>query len=108
MNLDMLKIRELVLRSFNMFTRKITLPAILAILAFSFCTTEIMAEDNEKKEKKETTTKPTSPPKPAYVEDIGLLSDRDVGYGAETSFLTWHGYINFLNREGNRRLQRRS
>jgi len=86
-----------------MFTRKITLPAILAILAFSFCTTEILADDNkdekskktEKKEKKETTTEPTSPPKPTYVEDIDLLSDRDVGYGAETSFLTWHGYINF-------------
>ena len=94
MSFDHRQGREQLLRSFNKFTRKITLPAILAILAFSFCTTEILADDNkdekskktekkEKKEKKETTTEPTSPPKPAYVEDIDLLSDRDVGYGAE-------------------------
>lgn len=32
---------------------------------------------------------------PVYTENISLNSDKDVGYGAETSFLTWHGYINF-------------
>ncbi len=30
-----------------------------------------------------------------YTEDLGHYSDKDVGYGAETSFLTWHGYLNF-------------
>jgi hypothetical protein len=33
-------------------------------------------------------------PKAAY-EPMSLLSDKDLGYGAESSFLTWHGYLNF-------------
>lgn len=33
--------------------------------------------------------------KMAYTEDISHFADKDVGYGAETSFLTWHGYLNF-------------
>ena len=32
---------------------------------------------------------------PEYEEGIGHGEDKDVGYGAETSFLTWHGYLNF-------------
>ncbi|MDY6950357.1 MAG: hypothetical protein SWE60_02505 [Thermodesulfobacteriota bacterium] len=30
-----------------------------------------------------------------YEEPMGIRYDKDVGYGAETSFLTWHGYLNF-------------
>ena len=32
---------------------------------------------------------------PAYTEPSSAVDDKQVGYGAETSFLTWHGYINF-------------
>ena len=28
-------------------------------------------------------------------ESYSLISDKDVGYGADISFLTWHGYLNF-------------
>ena len=31
----------------------------------------------------------------AYGESMHHHSDKDVGYGAESSFLTWHGYLNF-------------
>ena len=31
----------------------------------------------------------------AYTEDMHHYADKDVGYGAESSFLTWHGYLNF-------------
>lgn len=37
--------------------------------------------------------KPAEPKKPAVVEDMTMKSEKDVGYGADTSFLTWHGYI---------------
>lgn len=30
-----------------------------------------------------------------YIEDMHLRSDKDVGYGEESSFLVWHGYLNF-------------
>jgi hypothetical protein len=30
-----------------------------------------------------------------YTEPMSHTEDKDVGYGAETSFLTWHGYLNF-------------
>ena len=40
-------------------------------------------------------TETETPSLPEYEEPIGHLSDKDVGYGAETSFLTWHGYLNF-------------
>lgn len=32
---------------------------------------------------------------PAYTEPSSSVDDKQVGYGAETSFMTWHGYINF-------------
>ena len=35
------------------------------------------------------------PSTPEYEEGIAHGEDKDVGYGAETSFLTWHGYLNF-------------
>lgn len=31
--------------------------------------------------------------KMAYTEDMSHFADKDVGYGADTSFLTWHGYL---------------
>jgi hypothetical protein len=30
-----------------------------------------------------------------YIEDMHLRTDKDVGYGEESSFLVWHGYLNF-------------
>lgn len=30
-----------------------------------------------------------------FAEEYDLPSDKSVGYGAETSFMTWHGYLNF-------------
>ncbi len=30
-----------------------------------------------------------------YTEDMHLRSDKDVGYGEESSFMVWHGYLNF-------------
>ena len=32
---------------------------------------------------------------PVYEEPSDARDDKQVGYGAETSFLTWHGYLNF-------------
>lgn len=39
---------------------------------------------------------------PVFTEDMHIRADKDVGYGAETSFLIWHGYLNFEydDREG--------
>lgn len=34
-------------------------------------------------------------PMTGFAEEYDLSSDKSVGYGAETSFLTWHGYLNF-------------
>jgi len=31
--------------------------------------------------------------KPAVKEDMSIKSEKDVGYGSDTSFLTWHGYV---------------
>src|SRR5262245_11362849 len=38
---------------------------------------------------------------PTTKEDMKLSAEKDVGYGAETSFLTWHGYLDleFLKQE---------
>jgi hypothetical protein len=36
---------------------------------------------------------PVAQQEPVTKEDMKLSSEKDVGYGAETSFLTWHGYI---------------
>src|SRR5262245_14907303 len=38
-------------------------------------------------------TPAASPEKPAVKEDMSIKSEKDVGYGADTSFLTWHGYV---------------
>jgi hypothetical protein len=35
-----------------------------------------------------------TPPPPTVKEDMQMAAEKDVGYGAETSFLTWHGYLN--------------
>jgi hypothetical protein len=32
-------------------------------------------------------------PEPTTKEDMKLAAEKDVGYGADTSFLTWHGYL---------------
>lgn len=32
---------------------------------------------------------------PVTMEDMHIRADRNVGYGAESSFLVWHGYLNF-------------
>jgi hypothetical protein len=32
---------------------------------------------------------------PVYSEGSKLAADKNVGYGSEASFLTWHGYLNF-------------
>ena len=34
-------------------------------------------------------------PKAINKETLDHFADKNVGYGAETSFLTWHGYLNF-------------
>jgi hypothetical protein len=49
------------------------------------------------------TPEPAAPvQEPVVKEDMKLSTEKDVGYGAETSFLTWHGYLDleFLNQEG--------
>ena len=40
------------------------------------------------------TTPAATAVEPTTKEDMKLSSEKDVGYGAETSFLTWHGYLN--------------
>jgi hypothetical protein len=43
-----------------------------------------------------------TPPPDTVKEDMQLAAEKDVGYGAESSFLTWHGYLNLegFKREG--------
>lgn len=33
--------------------------------------------------------------KSVYIEDMHLRTDKDVGYGEESAFMVWHGYLNF-------------
>lgn len=51
----------------------------VSILFFQFAAVPLQADEKE----------------PHYTESSSHFADKDIGYGAETSFLTWHGYINF-------------
>ena len=67
----------------NSKTGKATI-GIVAVLALTMCLVAgpVWAQDKAKE-------------KPVYEESLDHYADKNVGYGAETSFLTWHGYLNF-------------
>ena len=56
---------------------------VLTVILCNMCAIEILAQD-------ESTTK-----QGVYTEDMHLRADKDVGYGEESSFMVWHGYLNF-------------
>ena len=49
------------------------------------------------------TTSPSAPKEePTIKEEMKLSTEKDVGYGSDTSFLTWHGYLSL---EGHKKQQ---
>ena len=69
-----------------MLTRLIGVALVVGVMAPAVCVAQ-----------------PTAPAaEPTTKEDMKLSVEKDVGYGAETSFLTWHGYIDleFLKQQG--------